>query len=592
MNRMRFWSVPLDGKRVSHDRVHDPLDSSVALARRATKRKPSSKQRKVGSSAQIAEESPRIPINNEPISPTFGMQENRYNSPGKEVENELERLQKEILIKAHRAANFEPTACPEVLTTCRDGPGTDPTSAAYHAIEELRAVDQDIPDSSYLPGSSQMFSTETNKNTDFSLLKSQLDSRLRLFKDSYKKCPKAFPVFQEKELMLVPCPAEEHERVLAKIQADRERLAEHASPSARENEVARVLNNSWTDPAIVDWEYCPRDIRRLGEQDETAWRAQLQLWLESTIQCECSVDIFRQAFFDGSAHADGVTAMFILDMRNYETVLNPIDETSLIHAHETVAGYCYNFNLKKRKREEAEEHRKLMSRQAELEARRQPLRSPNSPVANIYLRPVNIDKDIPELMAIYNWYTLKTFNSPNVYPLDENRVRERIEEARNAEFPFIVAVERRTEKVVGYALAQEFDRHEASRLTAELELYVADEHTSLGIGRCLLDKLLEICDPTYTPKCGYSFEASKEERSGYFSGGRRRLARLIFTLSYVDMKAGDISKHKRVKQWLKERGRFEEQGLLRGARIKENFLVNVAYLVRMIGPGDSNKFLM
>ncbi|RDW90090.1 GNAT family N-acetyltransferase [Aspergillus mulundensis] len=528
---------------------------------------------------------------NEPTSPTFGMQENRYNSSGKDVENELGRLQKEILIKAHRAVDLEPTACPEVLTMCREGPGTDRTSGVYREMGNLRAVEQDIPDTSYLPGSSQVFSTETEEGADSAQLKNQLCSRLRIFKESYKKSPKAFPVLQNEEFLLAPCPTREHERALAKIQADRERAAEPASPSTGGNQATQVLNNSWTDPAIVDWEYCPRDIRRLGEQDEIAWRARLQGWLETTIQCECAVDIFRHAFFNGSAHADGETAMFILDMRNYQTVLDPNDEKSQAHAHETVAGYCYNFNLRKRKLEEAEEHRKIMSRQAELEARRQPLRSSNSPVANIYLRPVNIDKDIEELMAIYNWYTEKSFISPNIYLLNENNVRERIEESQNAHLPFIVAVERRTEKVVGYALARDFDRQEASRFTAELELYVADDHTSLGIGRCLLDKLLEICDPTYTPKCGYSFEVSKAERSGYFSGGRRRLSRLIFALSYVDMKAGDISKHKRVKQWLKERGEFEEQGLLGGARVKNNYLVNVAYLVRSIGPRHSNKLV-
>ncbi|KAL4766620.1 GNAT family N-acetyltransferase [Aspergillus foveolatus] len=239
--------------------------------------------------------------------------------------------------------------------------------------------------------------------------------------------------------------------------------------------------------------------------------------------------------------------------------------------------------------EEAEEHRNRMELQVRREARREPLRSPRSPVADIYLRPVDVNKDTPELREIYNWYTQNSFTSPNIHIINEDEVRQRIEESRSTNLPCIVAIDRRVEKILGYALAREFDRHAASHFTAELDLYVKDEHTNLGIGQCLLDKLLEICDPSYTPKCGCSFKTSKEERSGYYPGGTRRLARLIFTLCYVDMKAKDISKHERVKKWLKQRGEFEEEGLLRGIRVKNNHLINVAYLVRTIGHSHLNK---
>ncbi|KAL6238946.1 hypothetical protein BDW75DRAFT_251752 [Aspergillus navahoensis] len=483
-----------------------------------------------------------------------------------------------------------------MLTRCRDGPGTDRTSKVYHELGNVRAIPQDIPDSSYLPGSSQIFSTEIQGNGEAEQLRSELCGRLRLYRDSYKKSPKAFPILAENDgYILSPTPTEEHKSALAKIQADRERVAEPATDlnpadysSGGEKQITQVLDNSWTDPAIVDWEYCPRGLAR-SDSDETAYRARFQNWLECTIKWECAVDIFHQAFFNGFAHADGETSMFILDMRNYETRLDPNDKASWLHAHETVAGYCYNISLQDRKAEEAEERRRRMELQARREARREPLRSQRSPVADIYLRPVDVNKDIPDLREIYNWYTQNSFVSPNVYALDEDEVLQTVEECLSASLPFIVAVDHRAEKILGYALAREFDRHAASRFTAELELYVKDEHTNLGIGRCLLDKLLEICDPTFTPKCGCSFETSKEERFGYYPGGRRRLVRLLFTLSYIDMKAEDISKHKMVKKWLKKCGEFEEQGLLRGIRVKNNHLVNVAYLVRTVGHSQSNK---
>ncbi|KAL4818549.1 hypothetical protein BDW67DRAFT_182704 [Aspergillus spinulosporus] len=512
------------------------------------------------------------------------------------VDGELERLRKEIVINAHRRAREDSTASPEMLSRCRDGPGTDRTSQFYRELGNVRVIQQEVPDSSYLPGSSHMFSTEIQENAEAEQLRREFCGRLRLYRESYKKSPKAFPILTENgKYILLPMPTEEHESALERIQADRERIAEPVTnfdptnySNANGKKKPQVLKNSWTDFAIVDWEYCPRGLAR-SDSDKVAYRARFQNWLESTIRCEYAVDIFRQPFFNGFAHADGETSMFILDMRKYETHLNPNDKESWLHAHETVAGYCYNINLQEREAEEAEEHRRKMELQLRREARREPLRSPHSPVANIYLRPVDVSKDTPDLREIYNWYTQNSFVSPNIHAIDENEVRQRIEECRSTNLPHIVAVDRRAEKILGYALAREFDRHAASRFTAELEIYVKDEHTNLGIGRCLLDKLLEICDPTYIPKCGCSFETSKEERSGYYPGGKRRLTRLIFTLCYVDMKAEDIFEYKRVKNWLMQRGEFEEQGLLRGIRVKKNYLINVAYLVRTTGHSELNK---
>ncbi|KAL4917808.1 hypothetical protein BDW62DRAFT_217818 [Aspergillus aurantiobrunneus] len=514
----------------------------------------------------------------EPISTPNAMKENRRVDPAADAANELERLRNEIVMNAHRRLNnHDPTASPEMLTRCRDGPGTDRYSKEYHEIAGNRVIPQeDIPDSSYLPGSSHILSTESSEDLQPKQLKAGLESRLNLHRELYKKSPTAFPIRngENENISLSPIPTAEHMKALAKIRGRYRELKPMPTGRPEEKqtgkEVVQVLDNSWTDPAIVDWEYCPRGI-----SDEMAYRARFQGWLEITIKCECAVDIFHQAFFNGTAHADGEISMFMLDMRSYETLLDPDDKASWDHAHETAAGYSYNINLQNKIADEAEEHRKQIEREIRLEARRESLRSPSSPVANIYLRPVDA-KDIPELRAIYNWYARNSFDSPNTEDLDQDELSQRIEECRDANLPFIVAIDRRSastrvEKVLGYALARDFDRHHlASRFTAELEVYVKEDHTRLGIGKCLLDKLLEVCDPTYVPRSGYLFEASLEDRSGYYPGGRRRLARLVFTLCYVDRQ--DISKHKRVKEWLKEYAGFEEQGLLRGVRVKNNYL--------------------
>lgn len=510
----------------------------------------------------------------EPPTPLAATKENRGPDDTEDEAAELARLRKEIVLNAHKRTYHD--ANPEMLNKCRDGAGTDRFSKEYLEIANIRAVPQDnAEESAFLPGSSQIFSADPGEDKSAEQIEAESGSRMKLYRELYKKSPTAFPINTDDNdnAVLSPTPTKKHKEALDKIRNSRRQLAPEQSDDSNQpqsgKQVVKVLDNSWTDPSIVDWEYCPRSVT-----DELAYRARFQTWLERTIKCECTVDIFHQAFFNGTAHADGITSMYMLDMRNYETILDPQDKAGSLHAHETAAGYCYNINEHNRVAEEAAEHRKKMDREVRLEAQRQPLRSPSSPVANIYLRPVDI-KDIPGLREIYNWYARNSYNSPNIHDLNEDEVQERIEDCRDANLPFIVAIDRRSagtnsEKVFGYALAREFDKQPTGRFTAELELYVKNERTGMGIGKCLLDKLLEVCDATYMPKSGYLFEASREERSGYYPGGRRRLARLIFTMCYVDTLG--ITEHNRVKKWLKQYGKFEEQGMLRGVRVKNNHL--------------------
>ncbi|KAL2824137.1 hypothetical protein BDW59DRAFT_147888 [Aspergillus cavernicola] len=512
-----------------------------------------------------------IPSDHELKEPTTTTEkENRRETAAEE----LARLRKEIVFNAHRGRfDDSPTASPEELTRCRDGPGTDRQSEAYHEIATLRLVSQDgIGDESYV-GYSLVF-TEAAQDADPEVLKADLESQMKLSRELYKKSPTAFPIRQDDEaLILSPVPTEKHKKMLAKVRKSLAGIKSESTSDSKEKQPVQMLEKSWSDPIIVDWEYCPRCI-----DNEKPYRVWFQGWLESTIERKCVMDIFHQAFFNGTAHADGETSMFMLDMRNYVTQLGPTDKKARLHAHETAAGYCYNILLQNGKAEEAEEHRKRMERQRRVEYRHyEPLRSPSSPRANIYLRPVDINKDVPELRSIYNWYAQKSVSSPNTVSLDAGQVRQQIEICLNARLPFIVAVDRRSAsnkhggRILGYACAREFDGlHLASQFTAEMELYVRDGNMNQGIGKCLLDKLLEVCDSTYTPKGGYLFEATKDDRSAYYPGGRRKLARLIFTLCYVD--CTEISGHKRVKKWLQEHAEFEEQGLLRGVRVKNNKL--------------------
>ncbi|KAL4880192.1 hypothetical protein BJY04DRAFT_81885 [Aspergillus karnatakaensis] len=507
------------------------------------------------------------------------------------VKEELERLRKPIVVNAHRRVSDWPTASPELLKRYRTGPGTDQCSKEYLEIAQIRAVLQaEIPDLSYLPGSSQVFE-ETSHDADPDALKRQLQSHLKVRQEVYKKTETAFPTLIDGTITLSPTPTKKHRKALAQSRYPKapEGTLNPKSLLAGKDEVL-ILHSSWDDPVILDWAYCPRCIT-----DEKAYHVDFQRWLDVTISHECTVDIYHQTFFDGTSHADGESSMFMLDMCSFETQLDPRDEASRLHAHETAAGYILNLLMQTQEAEVAEEHRRLMSRKANLEYQQKRalnMRTPASPVANIYLRPVD-DRDASELKDILDEFAHDSFETPDTMSINRSEVRGRIESSRTARLPFIVAVDRRTasttpEKILGYALAKDFESpHRGSQYTAELEVYVRKEHTNLGIGRCLLDKLLEVCDPSYISKSGYQFEASYGERSAYYPGGSRKLARLLFKLGYVDQ---EISKHNRVKRWLKDHAGFEEQGVLRGVRLKKKFLVNVTYLVRNVGHSKSNKW--
>ncbi|KAL4799066.1 hypothetical protein BDV19DRAFT_385746 [Aspergillus venezuelensis] len=545
-----------------------------------------------------------LPSNHQPegLTPspsrTDGMENNR-NEQTEDPAEELARLRREALVNAHKGGNQNLTASPESLARCRDGPGTDPAANEYREIAKMRAVPRDsMADlNNYYPQSSEAFFMESREDTPPEIIEKELNGQIRLYREWYKKSATAYPKNSgrnergdDEHFIFLPTPIEKHKRVLTKIREGRRELTSKVTEELNGRRSSgsgaiQLYQNSWRDPAIVDWEYCPRCI-----PDELPYRERFQSWLESTLDCECPVDIFHEAFFNGAAHADGESHMlYLIEMRNYETILDPADKASNDHAHETAAGYCMNVNRQRKLADEAEEHRKRIGHEIRIQARRQPLRSPGSPVANIYLRPVE-DRDVPGLKKIYDWYARNSVDSPNTHDLDEDAVRGRIEESNNSNLPFIVAIDRRSttsrsEKVLGYACAREFDRHEASRFTAELEVYVRAEHTSLGIGRCLLDKLIELCDATYRPKS--DFEFLNTTKLGYLPGGRRRLARMVFTLGYVGGK--EISEHKRVKQWLKAYANFEEQGILRGLREKNGDLINVVYLVRRAGHSLGNR---
>ncbi|KAI9932108.1 hypothetical protein MW887_009617 [Aspergillus wentii] len=502
---------------------------------------------------------------------------------------ELKRLREEIVAHAHqnRLRDLDyPTANPEALAKVRDGSGTDPKSDVYQELAKFRLV----PGSTNLSNTSFPSSHNTSASSQGSGSFSPGLERYQAQWNSYAESPAVYPIVEDGQLVLSLEPGPDHQSTQHTPRHDFNlQVAE-----IRHTRLEQAPENKWVDALAADWEYRPRACSSFE-----AFRDWFRRWLDSTMAISCEVDINHQAFFDGTAHPDGTQSLFIPNIEYPVVFLDMEDEKTRLHHHETVEGYCHNLEIHIKKEAEEEQSRRQRARTVYLEgARTPPEPNPNVPRANVYLRPVEIT-DIPELISIYNWYAHHTTLSVDVEAVDEAEALQRIEDCRSQRLPFIVAAECRAgpvrdpnatpERILGYALATDtLGQRSTGRFTVELELFVRNEFQRRGIGRCLMDKLLEVCDATHIPKRGYFFRNNAEEETGYDSGGRRRLARLLFTISYPN---DDRYRYQWVQEWLEREYQFKQQGLLKGARIKFETFLDVSYLVRNVGysEGGSSK---
>ncbi|OAL18137.1 hypothetical protein AYO22_10914 [Fonsecaea multimorphosa] len=187
---------------------------------------------------------------------------------------------------------------------------------------------------------------------------------------------------------------------------------------------------------------------------------------------------------------------------------------------------------------------------------------PPTPITtrNIYLRPA-VTSDVPGMKAILNWHITHGIRPSELAEISDDDMHQRFDLSTQARLPFIVAVERsrkntrsksrkgprvnpnhpiqnidpeyngvvKDESIVGWASATDWAACDyVETITAELELYVAASHRQSGVGRCLMDALLDATDRGYFKKGGYDFRVAPEMRHLYSGGGGRDLHKLVF----------------------------------------------------------------
>jgi len=154
----------------------------------------------------------------------------------------------------------------------------------------------------------------------------------------------------------------------------------------------------------------------------------------------------------------------------------------------------------------------------------------------------SVDSDVPAITEIYGHHVLHGTGSFEIMPPDESEMRRRREKIINGGYPWLVA--EMQGGIMGYAYAGPFHAREAYRFTLEDSIYVRPEWSGQGIGRRLLESLIEAC-----------------RHSGY-----KKIVALIGDSANV----GSIRVH--------ERSGFQHSGVLKSVGIKQDRWLDVVLM--------------
>lgn len=99
------------------------------------------------------------------------------------------------------------------------------------------------------------------------------------------------------------------------------------------------------------------------------------------------------------------------------------------------------------------------------------------------------DEDLPAMLEIYNDVILNTTAVYDYLPHSIERRREWFEEKRKHGYPVFVAEDKNT--LVGFSSIGPFRRWDAYKFSVENSIYVSSEHRGKGIGKLLLQPLID-----------------------------------------------------------------------------------------------------
>jgi L-amino acid N-acyltransferase YncA len=160
-------------------------------------------------------------------------------------------------------------------------------------------------------------------------------------------------------------------------------------------------------------------------------------------------------------------------------------------------------------------------------------------------------QDIPEITALYAHHVLHGTATFETEPPSESEMLSRFEKITGEGNPYFVAeIEG---KVLGYSYAGLFHPRFAFRFTCENSIYIHHAHTKQGIGKALLEALLEAC----------------------VAKGYRQMIAVIGD----NNNAGSINLHASLG--------FQHQGLIQNVGWKHGMWLDVIYMQKALGKGET-----
>ncbi|OTG88203.1 GNAT family N-acetyltransferase [Acinetobacter sp. ANC 4558] len=101
------------------------------------------------------------------------------------------------------------------------------------------------------------------------------------------------------------------------------------------------------------------------------------------------------------------------------------------------------------------------------------------------------NRDLTAIQAIYNPEVLNGFSTWNEQPFDLKHFENLLIELKNQNFPFLVVEDTENQKIAGYADYSFFRSFTGYRHTVEHSIYVSPEYSGRGLGKLLLQSLIE-----------------------------------------------------------------------------------------------------
>jgi len=186
--------------------------------------------------------------------------------------------------------------------------------------------------------------------------------------------------------------------------------------------------------------------------------------------------------------------------------------------------------------------------------------------------------DAEYLAGVVNSYVRCSAHTLESKPITVHDIIQRIDDSRNQELPFIVAIKQSMERdfesrvpwgrVLGFVRLTNFLQGQPSVAgTAQMEIMVSQDSKGQKVGRCLMDAMLTITDPGYSPKGGYLFDSDipNDTMISSASWSCRPLDNIVAMMNYTDE---EKSRCRVIKQWLRKEHKFSERGYLPRIAIK------------------------